>query len=140
MNSVDKISATRLIGNMTLLFDPTRAPYFWQGTVDFRGEGVYGIRFESLGPPINHGEYTTFTENFEIFELSNINQLYLNGPDNGYIYNENSKTIANGLVTEANSPFEMWIGSLANFIGAGNIGPSGIPISFEGKFRIIKSN
>ena len=137
-NSLNKMSLPRLVGNMTLAFDPTRAPYFWQGTVNFRGGGVYVIRFESLGPPIDHGEYTTFSENFEIFELGNINELYLKGHDNGYIYNENSKTIANGEVAEANEPFEIWLGSYANFTGAGNIGPDGMPISFEGIFRIIK--
>ena len=136
MNSVDKKFIPRLVGDMALAFDFTRAPYFWQGTVDFRRNGVYGIRFESLGPPVDDGTFTHFKENFEIFELGNIEQVYLSGPDAGVIYNKNSKTIANGEVTEANAPFEMWLGSNANFTGVGTFGTEGLPISFEGIFRV----
>ncbi len=132
-----KKSLAKFVGEMDLTFDFLRAPYFWQGTVDFGNNEVYGIRFESLGPPMVYGQSSHFEENFEIFELGNTDNVYLKGPDAGVISLKNSKFRANGEVTLANAPFTMWNGTNAHFNGIiTEWGTDGFPVSGNGTFRI----
>ena len=138
VNTLDKKFASVLVGEMALNFDFNRAPYFWEGTVKFRGNGVCGIRFESLGAPIDYGTLTYFVENYEIFELGKVENIYLRGPDVGIIINESSKVISYGTVIEANAPFAMWLSAEFNTTGFVNFGEGGVPLSFEGTLRLFQ--
>ena len=130
----------RLVGDLDCTFDVARAPYFWQGTINFRGIGVYGIRWESLGPPDDDGTYLHFSENFEIYELGNMNNVCLYGPDAGVIRKIDGRTFAQGEVTETNGAFAMWLGSNSNFTGIVTWVTVGLPESFNGTFRFYFEN
>ena len=135
MNTMAKKPAAKLIGPMDLTFDLTRAPYYWDGTVDFGDYGVYGIRFESLGGR-DVGQAHHFIENFEIYDLIT-DAVCLGGPDAGVTTLANSKFRMNGVVEVVNTPFEEWLGRSVHISGLiiwGATGPP--PVAGVGTVRI----
>lgn len=135
-NSLAKKSAAKLIGPMDLIFDVSQAPYYWDGTVDFGVYGKHGIRFESLGGK-DGGQAHHFVENFEIYKLGDPTIVYLKGPDAGVTTFANSKFRMNGVVKEANEPFEAWLDRSVHISGLIIWGPAGPPpVSGIGTVRI----
>ena len=110
------LAKPHLTGTQNADFDPTNAPHYWIGTIIIDGV-TYGLRYESLGPPRPYPQASTFEENFEIYELGNVANVYLAGHNAGVLNYANSKFVANGEVEVANFPFEEWMGRNVHMSG-----------------------
>jgi len=112
----NSLAKPHLTGAQNTDFDLNNAPHYWVGTIIIDGV-TYGLRYESLGPPRPYPQASTFEENFEIYELGNVANVYLAGHNAGVLNYANSKFVANGEVEVANDPFEMWLGRNVHISG-----------------------
>ena len=110
------LAKPHLTGTQNADFVLSNAPHYWIGTIVFDGV-TYGLRYESLGPPRPYPQASPFEEYFEIYELGNVANVYLAGPNAGVLNYANSKFVANGEVEVANDPFEMWLGRNVHISG-----------------------
>lgn len=141
--TLDKKPAPNLIGTTDANFVAgTQGDVAWDGTIEFDGDGIYGIRFHHTGGAgvlgqVNHGE-----EYFEIYDLGNPTVIYLAGPDEGVVPLANKppepvKFILNGEVEVANTPFDMWSDRNIHMRGVVEWDPTtGKPLKALGVFRI----
>jgi hypothetical protein len=135
-------SSPNLIGTTYTPFTLT-PPTFWNGTVDFGDVGTYGITFFSFPPsPRTFSQASPFKEEFIIYELGNPDNVYLRGWDNGVVTKANkdpedtSIFHANGKITEASGPLEMWQGRSVHIKGEVTWVAVGLPEFATSIFRI----
>jgi hypothetical protein len=104
-----------LTGIGYLTFSPTSPTNFWNGTIDFGDYGEYSIAFFTF-PPRDRSQVVIFDEDFIIYELgtdwSIPGNVVLKGSTKGTLVYANklpdpAKYQSNGVITEANGPFEM---------------------------------
>ena len=90
----------------------------WQGEIDFGGI-TYGLTFISHGAPRDYSQASPFYEDFIIYEYNTDwtipANVYMKGWNAGVVTYANKipdpvKFLANGKITEAYGPFEMWQG------------------------------
>jgi hypothetical protein len=110
------LAKPHLTGTTDADFVLSNAPHYWVGTINIDGV-IYGLRFESLGPPRPYPQASPFKEYFEIYELGVVTNVYLAGPTAGVLNYGNSKFVENGEVDVANSPFEEWMGRKVHVSG-----------------------
>ena len=110
-----------LVGTMALDFTFGAWPEVpvWVGTITFDGygefDGVYGIRFFHLSPLKEYSQASPFEEYFEIYDLEDVDVVYLGGPDAGVTTLANkppepTKYRMNGEIDTATGDFEVWMG------------------------------
>ena len=121
-STLNKKPAPNLIGEMELdfvagLFEGELADVVWDGTVEFEGDGTYGIRFHHLSPQKGFSNASPFVEYFEIYDLVDPTLIYIAGPDEGVTTLSNSKYRMNGEVEVANTPFTGWLGRHVHMSG-----------------------
>jgi hypothetical protein len=137
-----------LTGHQVVPFTLT-PPTFWNGTVDFGEEGIYGLTFVSYEPPRAYSQASPFYEDFYIYEegsdWTNPANVYLKGWNAGVVTYANNPPdpcnfLANGKIEEAYGPLEEWLGRNVHIRGTVYwiIDPvvGMIPEYAEGTFRI----
>lgn len=150
LKSAVKKPAAHLVGVMDLEFDlfadPLNDPV-WVGTIDIEGYGIYGMRFFHPDPPRDFSKASPFEETFEIYSLTENENVVLAGPDVGVL------TLAkmpdpcpyrmNGTIEIAEPPFEAWLGRNVHMKGTITWqvlslpdGPTVAPATAPGVFRI----
>ena len=142
-NTLDKKPAPNLIGHMELYFVMgTQGDVAWDGTIEFEGDGTYGIRFHHLSPAKGYSQASPFTEYFEIYDLEAPTVIYLAGPDEGVTTLANFKPHEvkyrmNGKIEVASPPFAMWLGRNVHISGVINGDPVTLmPLTAPGTFRV----
>jgi len=137
-------SSPNLTGTTDVLFTFT-PPTFWNGTVDFKDEGIYGLTFISHGPPRDFSQASPFMEDFIIYELGTDwtipENVYIRGWNDGVVVYANKdpepvKFLANGKIEEAYGPLEMWQGRTVHIRGLVSWMPEGYPEAARGTLRI----
>ena len=142
-NTLDKKLAPNLIGHMELNFVMgTQGDVAWDGTIEFEGDGIYGIRFHHLSPSKGYSQASPFEEYFEIYDLGTPAVIYLAGPDEGVTTLANFKHPEvkyrmNGKIEVASPPFAMWLGRNVHISGVINGDPITLmPLTAPGTFRV----
>jgi len=129
----------KLVGETYTPFTMT-PPNFWNGTINFGDQGIYGLTFISPEFPVPHGQSSHFEEQFLIYELGSDWQIeenvYLRGHNVGVMSEANSKFRANGEVTEAYGSFAEWQGCKVHISGEVINSDTGFPVAASGLFRI----
>ena len=102
--------------NTPFTFTP---PTFWNGTVDFGANGVFGLTFISYDPPREYSQASPFHEDFVIYipgsDWTDPENVVMKGWNKGVVTyaNKDPEPVnfhANGKVTEAYGPLEDWEG------------------------------
>jgi len=111
--SLDKPAPT-LTGDIVTVFDITKGPEFWQGTITFSG-ATYGLTFVSHDPPRDFSAASLFTEELIFYELGNRDNVYFHGWHDGAFVTKivdemPLNFVANGVVDYGSGPFEGWEG------------------------------
>jgi hypothetical protein len=113
-----KKPAAFLIGEVETMFTPT-PPTVWNGTVDFGDYGTYALTFISLGPLRDFSQALLFEEDFVIYQLGTDWQdpanVVMRGWNDGVLTLANkapdpTKFHANGKITSASEPLDLWDG------------------------------
>lgn len=133
-NTMAKKPMPKLVGDIYCDFTGT-PPYFWVGEVEFPGDVVHGIRYESLGIPVLHGQSSHFKERFEIHTLGDPGDILIAGYDFGVLVYSNLDGRMRGVVDVANPPYEEWLGRRVNMGGDAIMGAGG-PLAFDGWIRL----
>ena len=135
---------TNLIGTTycAFTFSP---PTFWNGTVDFGAQGIYGLTFISLTEPREFSQASPYEENFVIYKLgsdwTNPANVYMKGYNAGVVTFANKlpdpvKFHANGVINEAYGPFADWQDRRMHIKGLVYWIDAEIPDRAEGTLRI----
>jgi hypothetical protein len=135
--------SSNLIGTTYCPFTLT-PPTFWNGTVDFGPQGVYGLTFISLTSK-GHSQASHFEEDFVIYELgtdwTDPANVYMKGHHEGVVIFANklpepSKFHANGKIEEAYGAFADWQGRRTHMKGLVYWVTEELPDRAEGTLRI----
>jgi hypothetical protein len=143
LKSVKK-PAAHLIGDTDCPFTIT-PPTFWNGTVDFGSQGVFGLTFFSEGAPRDYSQASPFSETWVIYEegtdYNDPANVVMRGWNEGVVTYANKMPDpvnfhANGRVTEAYGPFESWEGCNWHLKGIVYWVAPGLPEKAIGQVRI----
>lgn len=136
--------APKLVGTTHTDFTLT-PPTFWNGTIDFEEQGVYGLTFISHTAPRDYSQASPFSEDFIIYELGTDWQdpanVLMKGTNAGVVVLANKvpepvKVIDNGEITEAYGIFSEWDGRQLHFSGMVYWLAPGLPDYCDGVMRI----
>ena len=133
------VPTPNIIGNLDLNFSISEPLNFWNGTIDFGDYGIYDISFFSFPSKAE----PQFEEEFIIYKLGtdweNPENIVMKGSHKGRVIVANNDTeqgiwLSNGIITEANPPFEICMGRTQHIKGS-IYGLDAIPYA-EGIMRI----
>lgn len=134
------VPTPNIIGALDISFSLANPPNFWNGTINFGNEyGKYSISFFSYPSKAK----PQFEEEFVIYKLGtdweNPENVVMKGSHKGRVVNAKNDTdqgiwLSNGIITEANPPFEMCLGRTQHIKGS-IYGLDAIP-NAEGFMRI----
>jgi hypothetical protein len=120
-----KKPAANLVGEMDLqceIFANWPEEPVWVGTITFEEYGTYGMRFYHLSEFKGYSQASPFEEYFEIYDLDEVEKVYLGGPDVGVTTTANKPPEdctyrMNGEIDQAQPPFEGWLGRNVHMSG-----------------------
>jgi len=139
-----KKPASNLVGDTDVPFTMT-PPTFWNGTVDFGSQGVFGLTFFSEGEPRDYSQASPYNETWVIYyegtDYNDPANVVMRGWNKGVVTYANKMPdpinfLANGEVMEAYGPFEEWEGCNFHIKGLVYLVIPGLPEKAVGQIRI----
>ena len=139
-----KKPAANLVGDTYCPFTLTH-PTYWNGTVDFGNQGVFGLTFFSTDPPRDYSQASPFYETWVIYyedsDYDDPANVVMRGWNKGVVTYANKAPEpvnfhANGKVTEAYGPLLDWEGCNWHVSGLVYWVVPGLPEKAVGQVRI----